>query len=444
MDKRGIRLCNVNLVDSFYCSNPEVFISAGLTSLVTMINLELPSVNILSKIDLISKYGDVEYDLDYYTELPDMTRMLYGVDRKNRNLDKSVPDDEDACDEEVFVKQAKDPFQQRYRKLYWMLCDIIDDYGLLSYLPLDIQSPTSVQKIVDTIDKANGYSIFESVNQNEMMSVYAKEDTKYADMVDEMNEKYVHHEDDFDDNDLIWDFAMDFDCMKKVIDDRNSVRVFNGKKIEEGVLEEILGYSLRCPTSMNTQPYKTIVIRDQEKKEGLSRCMESGNDLTVRTSGATVVVLADQEPVNSVVDYGKFVFSDDVPPKIQKLMRYAFVTYYSNTLLNVFFGWILDLGLWFFRFFRTSPARITNQAWSYQQASFLIEDMILLAQSKGISSLIMEGFSEEAVRQYLSIPKRYQIASVVSFGYTDAKDVKKTPRYDFKDMVFDGKFGKSF
>ncbi len=36
--------------------------------------------------------------------------------RKNRNLDKSVPDDEDACDEEVFVKQAKDPFQQRYRK----------------------------------------------------------------------------------------------------------------------------------------------------------------------------------------------------------------------------------------------------------------------------------------------------------------------------------------
>ena len=37
---------------------------------------------------------------------------------------------------------------------------------------------------MDTIDKANGYSIFESVNESEMMSVYAKEDTKYADMVD--------------------------------------------------------------------------------------------------------------------------------------------------------------------------------------------------------------------------------------------------------------------
>lgn len=71
----------MNLVDSFYCSNPEVFISAGLTSLISMINLEMPAVNVLSKIDLITKYGQVDYDLDYYTELPDISRMLFGVDR---------------------------------------------------------------------------------------------------------------------------------------------------------------------------------------------------------------------------------------------------------------------------------------------------------------------------------------------------------------------------
>ena len=83
-------------------------------------------------------------------------------------------------------------------------------------------------------------------------------DCKDADDI-EMNEKYVHHEDDFDDNDLIWccllqkkihsflrfiENTMEFEHMKKVIDDRNSTRLFNGKKIEEGVLEEILGYSL--------------------------------------------------------------------------------------------------------------------------------------------------------------------------------------------------------
>ena len=45
---------------------------------------------------------------------------------------------------------------------------------------------------------------------------------------------------------------------------------------------------------MNAQPFKAIVVRDQEKKEGLAKCMESSNGETVRTSGATVVILADQ------------------------------------------------------------------------------------------------------------------------------------------------------
>lgn len=34
--------------------------------------------------------------------------------------------------------------------------------------------------------------------------------------------------------------------MKKVVTDRHSVRAFTGAPIEEGVMEEILGYSLVC------------------------------------------------------------------------------------------------------------------------------------------------------------------------------------------------------
>ena len=42
-------------------------------------------MNILSKIDLIQKYGEVDFDLEYYTQLPEMTRMLYGVDKQHRS-----------------------------------------------------------------------------------------------------------------------------------------------------------------------------------------------------------------------------------------------------------------------------------------------------------------------------------------------------------------------
>lgn len=87
--------------------------------------------------------------------------------------------------------------------------------------------------------------------------------------------------------------------------------------------------------------------------------------------------------------------------------RLAFVAYYSNTIWNFLFGWILDLFMWLGRFFMATPTRLSNQAWSFQQSAFLIEDLILLAQSKGISSLIMEGFSEQRVREAFKIPKRF-------------------------------------
>lgn len=45
---------------------------------------------------------------------------------------------------------------------------------------------------------------------------------------------------------------------------------------------------------MNTQPYKMVVIRDEDKLEALAECMEDGNATTVRTSAATVIVCADQ------------------------------------------------------------------------------------------------------------------------------------------------------
>ena len=88
-------------------------------------------MNILSKIDLIRKYGDVDYDLEYYTQLPSMTQMLFGVDRQHQSEvqhDKEEDDDDvdadyegEVCDEEEFVNEPKDPFQKKYRKYEVMI-----------------------------------------------------------------------------------------------------------------------------------------------------------------------------------------------------------------------------------------------------------------------------------------------------------------------------------
>lgn len=52
-----MQLTAVHLVDAHLCCDPGKYVSALLLSLTTMLHLELPHINVLSKIDLIGNYG---------------------------------------------------------------------------------------------------------------------------------------------------------------------------------------------------------------------------------------------------------------------------------------------------------------------------------------------------------------------------------------------------
>lgn len=53
------KLVAVHLVDSHYCTDLVKFVSVLLVSLKTMVMLELPHVNVLSKVDLMESYGQL-------------------------------------------------------------------------------------------------------------------------------------------------------------------------------------------------------------------------------------------------------------------------------------------------------------------------------------------------------------------------------------------------
>jgi hypothetical protein len=52
-------LAAVHLCDAHYVTDASKYISVLLLSLRTMLHLELPHVNVLSKVDLIRQYGDL-------------------------------------------------------------------------------------------------------------------------------------------------------------------------------------------------------------------------------------------------------------------------------------------------------------------------------------------------------------------------------------------------
>jgi hypothetical protein len=53
------KLAAVHLCDAHYVTDAAKYISVLLLSLRTMLHLELPHINVLSKVDLITQYGDL-------------------------------------------------------------------------------------------------------------------------------------------------------------------------------------------------------------------------------------------------------------------------------------------------------------------------------------------------------------------------------------------------
>ena len=72
------QLVTVHLVDAHLCSDPGKFISALLTSLSTMIQVELPHINVLSKVDLIEQYGKLGYCYNRFLNM--FWSFIYSVD----------------------------------------------------------------------------------------------------------------------------------------------------------------------------------------------------------------------------------------------------------------------------------------------------------------------------------------------------------------------------
>jgi hypothetical protein len=53
------QLAAVHLCDAHYITDVAKYISVLLLSLRAMLHLELPHINVLSKVDLVAQYGDL-------------------------------------------------------------------------------------------------------------------------------------------------------------------------------------------------------------------------------------------------------------------------------------------------------------------------------------------------------------------------------------------------
>lgn len=129
-----LRLAAVHLIDSTLCVDAFRYISAVLVSLSAMMQMELPHVNVLSKIDMLMGHtDDLSFRLDYYVGVEDLSQLLRTLHTNGH------------------------PMSVKFRAFSELLAEMVEDYNLVAFEPLDIQDQECALRVLATVDKANGH-----------------------------------------------------------------------------------------------------------------------------------------------------------------------------------------------------------------------------------------------------------------------------------------------
>ena len=141
----NLRLCTVHLIDSHLCADPAKYIAALMLSLSSMLHLETPHVNVLSKVDLMDKYGELDFNLEYYADVMNLEYLADRILDGNQDTIGTAP------------SPGQTMMRKKYGKLTKGLCELVEDFGLVNFTTLSIEDKASVERVVQLTDKGIGY-----------------------------------------------------------------------------------------------------------------------------------------------------------------------------------------------------------------------------------------------------------------------------------------------
>lgn len=167
-------MVSVFVVDATFVADAPKFISGSLLSLSAMIALELPHINILSKCDLVDKERvDEVLDIESATQLWNIEeRQRQGEEAAVEEFERtgkfetaeggkardteSVEDKTEASESKK--RQAAIELRRRKRdRLTEAICSLLDDFSMVSFLPLNITDEESIDFVLSNVDHTVQY-----------------------------------------------------------------------------------------------------------------------------------------------------------------------------------------------------------------------------------------------------------------------------------------------
>jgi hypothetical protein len=152
-----------------------MYISALLLSLRAMLQLDLPHLNVLTKIDNLSNYADLPFNLDFYTEVQDLSYLLPHLEAESPRLTNS-----------------------KFGALNQTIIDLVEEFGLVAFETLAVEDKKSMMNLLRAIDRASGYAFGPAEGANDSIWQVAVREGMGTTDVRDVQERWLDSKDEYD------------------------------------------------------------------------------------------------------------------------------------------------------------------------------------------------------------------------------------------------------
>ena len=169
------QLVALHLTDSYSLTLPSLYISTLLLSLRAMLQMDLPHLNVLTKIDKLASYAPLPFNLDFYTEVQDLSYLLPHLAQENPVM-------------------RHDKFQG----LNNAVVELVEDFGLVSFETLAVEDKKSMMTLLQAIDRAGGYAFGGAEGANDTVWQVAMREGMGKMDIGDVQERWIDRKDEFD------------------------------------------------------------------------------------------------------------------------------------------------------------------------------------------------------------------------------------------------------
>ena len=204
--------------------------------------------------------------------------------------------------------------------------------------------------------------------------------------------------------------------LSQILQDRRATPSFDGSPIADADLEKILLAGTQAPSAYNLQPWRFVVVRNDDNKRRLrAACF---NQAKVGEASVVVVACGDADGWRN--------------GDLDEMLRLGRLGGMSESYAE--------------QAKATIPNYLSNHPnlpmWLNRQVMFSFTHIMLMAESLGYDTAPMEGFEEQKVKEFLKLPLSYTVVALLAIGRLQGADKYAGGRFSTSRTLFSEEYPK--